>query len=379
MKTYDIAIVGAGIAGATAAYWISRTEPRASVVILERESQPGYHTTGRSAALYIETYGNAMMRALTVATGPFLKAPPAGFAEHPILTPRGVVFVARADQAHLAQELFVEGHALTPTVRLLSTAEVLALCPIVRPEAAASAVLEPDAMDIDVHALHRGYLRGARAHGTELVTDADVTSIERVAGVWRIVTRAGEFRAMRIVNASGAWADEIARLAGVQPIGLEPKRRTAITFDPPAGSPVAQWPAVGAIDETWYFKPDAGRILASPADETPMPPCDVQPDEIDIATVVERIEQATTFSIQRLAAKWAGLRSFVADRTIVIGADPREPSFFWLAGQGGYGIQTSAAAGQACAGLLANGELPERLRAFGVTAQALSPARLHTF
>ena len=332
------------------------------MVILERESQPGYHTTGRSAALYIETYGNAMMRALTVASGPFLRAPPAGFAEHPILTPRGVVFVARADQSQLAQASYAEGAALTPSVRLLTCAEVLALCPILRPQAAASGVLEPDAMDIDVHALHRGYLRGARAQGAELVTDADVTAIERVSGGWRIVTRAGEFRAARIVNASGAWADEIARMAGIQPIGLIPKRRTAITFDAPAGATVSKWPAIGAIDETWYFKPDAGRILASPADETPMPPCDVQPDEIDIATVVERVEAATTLTIARLAAKWAGLRSFVADRTIVMGADPREPSFFWLAGQGGYGIQTSAATGQAIAALLDSGELPEALR-----------------
>ena len=372
-KTYDIAIIGAGIAGASAAYFLGSGR---KVLMIERESQPGYHTTGRSAALYIETYGNAVMRALTVAGGPFLKSPPMGFTEHPILTPRGVMFIGRADQAASAEAMYKECAALTPSVRMLASREITALCPVVRPEYTACGVIEPDAMDIDVAALHAGYLRGAKSNGAELVNDADVLRIERVAGVWKITTRAGEFTAAIVVNAAGAWADAIGALAGVAPIGLAPKRRTAITFDVPSGAESSKWVAVGDVDEAWYFKPDAGRLLASPADETPSEPCDAQPDELDIAIAVDRIETATTMQIRKLHAKWAGLRSFVADRTIVIGADAAEPSFFWLAGQGGYGIQTSAAAGQSAAALITSGELPAAVRVVGVKAAELAPARL---
>jgi D-arginine dehydrogenase len=368
----EVIVIGAGIAGATAAYALAG---KRKVLVIERENQPGYHTTGRSAALYIESYGNAVMRALTVASGPFMKAPPAGFAEHPILTPRGVLLAGRADQAASAEALYAESHALTPSLRLVEGKEMLALAPVLRPEYTACGVYEPDAMDIDVNALHRGYLRGAKAHGADLVTDADVQAIERRAGRWHVRTTAGEFSAPILVNAAGAWADEIGRLAGRAPIGLVPKRRTAITFDAPAGSEVGKWAAVADVDEQWYFKPEAGRVLASPADETPMPPCDVQPDEMDMATAVERIETATTMTVKRLVAKWAGLRSFVADKTIVIGPDAAEPSFVWLAGQGGYGIQTSAAAGRVTAALIETGDLPPDVKALGVTAAMLAPER----
>lgn len=372
-NTYDIAIIGSGIAGASAAYFLGAGR---KVLLIERESQPGYHTTGRSAALYIETYGNAVMRALTVASGPFLKSPPTGFTDHPILTPRGVMFVGRADQAASAESLYKEGAALTPSVRMLEGREITALCPVVKPEYTVCGVLEPDAMDIDVASLHQGYLRGAKTNGAHLVTDADVIAIDRRNGVWEIKTRAGNFHAALVVNAAGAWADVMGTLAGLAPIGLQPKRRTAITFDAPAGHDSAKWVAVGDMDEAWYFKPDAGRLLASPADETPSDPCDAQPDEMDVAIAVDRITTATTIPIRKLHAKWAGLRSFVEDRTIVIGADPQEPSFLWLAAQGGYGIQTSAAAGQAAASLLLSGELPASLRSVGVTTEQLSPVRL---
>lgn len=370
---YDVAIIGAGIAGACAAHALA---PRRSVLMLERESQPGYHTTGRSAALFIESYGNAPMRALTVAGAPFLRSPPPGFTAHPILTPRGVLMVGSEDQRESLRTTYEDGRALTPTIRSLDADEVRALCPVLRPEHAVAGVLEPDATAIDVHALHQGYLRGARAHGATLVTDAEVRALDRTAEGWRIATSAGEFRAAIVIDAAGAWADAIAALAGIAPIGLVPKRRTALTFDPPAGLDVNAWPAVANVDYRWYIKPDAGRILASPADATPMPPCDVQPDEMDLALCVERIEQATTLPVRRLVSKWAGLRSFVADETIVIGPDPAEPRFFWLAGQGGHGIQTSAGAGAAVAALVESGDLPAGQRALGLTRDALGVARL---
>jgi D-arginine dehydrogenase len=222
--------------------------------------------------------------------------------------------------------------------------------------------------------LHQGFLRGIRAAGGEVACNAEVLALTRSGG-WQVESRAGVFRAPVVVNAAGAWADEIGRLAGARPLGLTPLRRTAITFDAPPGVAISEWPAVIDVDEQWYFKPDAGRLLASPADETPSPPCDAQPDEYDIALLVERLTQATTLKVPRLAAKWAGLRSFVADRTIALGFDTNVAGFFWLAGQGGYGIQTAPAAGRAAAALARGMELPADIGDLGVDAGQLSPSR----
>jgi D-arginine dehydrogenase len=240
----------------------------------------------------------------------------------------------------------------------------------------AGGLLEPDAMDIDVHALHQGYLRGLRARGGSLVCGAEARLLAHDGADWQVETAAGGFAAPVVVDAAGAWADELGRMAGAAPIGLVPKRRTAITFDPPAGLPIDRWPAVIDIDEQWYFKPDAGRLLASPADETPSPPCDAQPEEMDIALAVDRIERAASFRIRRIEHKWAGLRSFVADKTPVVGFDDRVEGFFWLAGQGGYGIQTSPAMGRLAAALAAGEGVPADLATLGVDAAALSPRRL---
>jgi len=243
------------------------------------------------------------------------------------------------------------------------------------PEQVAAGLLEPDAMDIDVHALHQGFLRGLRARGGGLRCDAEVRALAHDGRRWQVDCAAGRFAAPLVVNAAGAWADEIGRLAGAAPIGLVPKRRTAITFDPPAGVAIDRWPAVIDIDEQWYFKPEAGRLLASPADETPSPPCDAQPDEYDVAVLVDRLAAATTLVVPRIHSRWAGLRSFVADKTIVAGFDASVPGLFWLAGQGGYGIQTSPAVARAAAALLRGERLPQDIAALGVQAAALSPQR----
>lgn len=369
---YDVAIVGAGIAGASAAYFLA---PQARVAVLERETQPGYHTTGRSAALYSETYGNASVRSLTRASRAFYDEPPAGFAEHTLLTPRGVVFFGREDHRKMLEAHADELRATGGRIEWLAPEEIVARVPALRPAWAAVGLAEPDAEDIDVHALLSGFLRGARAAGATLITDAALEAAAYDNGGWRLTTRAGEIRAGILVNAAGAWADEVASLAGAAPLGLAPLRRTAIVFECRQFTDTARWPAAVDATEDLYFRPDAGRMLASPADETPSPPCDAQPEELDIATLIERLQKATAFDIARITARWAGLRTFAPDRSLVAGFDPTRKGFFWLAGQGGYGIQTAPAMGQLVAALIKNEPLPAALLDAGVDLSALNPAR----
>jgi D-arginine dehydrogenase len=369
---FDVAIIGSGMAGASAAYEIAAAR---KVLLLEREAHHGYHTTGRSAALFTETYGNDVIRALTAGGRRFLTEPPTGFSDTPLLSPRGVLLIGRADQMPQLAAEEARARDLAPGIRRVDADEARRLVPVLRADYVAGAVHEPQAMDIDVHALHHGFLRGARARGAEIRNRAEVVALQPTAGGWRVVSSAGSYEADIVVNAAGAWADRVGALAGAAPIGLQPKRRTAIVFQPPAGAAIAHWPAVVDIDETFYFKPDAGRILASPADETPMEPCDVQPEEIDIAIAVDRVQHAADLPVRRVERSWAGLRSFVADKSPVVGFDPLVPGFFWLAGQGGYGIQTSPAMGRLAAALLAGQAVPEDLAGLGVTAAALAPAR----
>jgi len=377
-QTCDILVIGAGIAGASAAYELSAN---ATVTVLEQESQPGYHTTGRSAALFTETYGNLTIRTLTSAGRSFMKAPPDDFGEHPLLTPRGTLLVAREDQLGTLETALAQTPVAAEPVRRIDAAEAVALNPALNPDYVAAAMFEPGAEDIDVHALHGGFLRGMRRRGGNLVTSAEVRALSRQNGVWQVETHTGRFEAPVVINAAGAWCDVIAGLAGVRPCGLVPKRRTvftfeAPTFDDPDRLDVSAWPATIDIDEQFFFKPEAGRILGSPADETPSPPCDAQPEELDLALGVDRIEKATNLTVRRLANKWAGLRSFVADKTPVAGFDPEAEGFFWLAGQGGYGIQTSPALSQTVASLISTGDLPEDLKARGLDKAMLAPDRL---
>ena len=373
MESVDFLIVGGGIAGASIGYWLAR---EGRVRLLERESQPGYHSTGRSAALFWEGYGTPQVRALTCASRRFLSAPPAGFGEHPVLTPRGALIVATRERAAALDELLAEIGPNAPAARRIDCAGALAMVPVLRREAAHAAVYEPDALDIDVHALHQGYLRGIRTAGGSVAGDAGVTAIERDRDGWRVESRAGTVRAAVLINAAGAWCDEVAAMAGAARIGLVPKRRSAFTFAPPPGSEVARWPMFIDVDESFYVKPDAGMLLGSPANADPTHPQDVQPEEMDIALAIERIESATTLAVRRPARTWAGLRSFVADGDLVGGFDPQVPGFFWVAAQGGYGIQTSAAMGEACAALAGGRPIPAHIADRGITAQTLGPARL---
>ncbi len=372
-QTADIVVIGAGMAGASAAAHLAE---RARVILLEREAQPGYHSTGRSAALFTETYGNLPVRLLTKASRDFYLAQAGGLAEHPILTPRGVLLYAPEEQLGELDAAWQEMAPLDPALRRLDGAAAAALVPVLRPGAVRAAILEPQAMDIDVHGLHQAYLRRLRRQGGRLICDAPVTALARRGGAWTAATPAGEFAAPVVVNAAGAWADEVAGLAGLPPIGLVPKRRTALIVPPPAGIEVSAWPMVIDVGETGYFKPDAGKLLVSPADETPVPPCDAQPEELDVAVAIDRLTRVTVLEVKRVERRWAGLRSFVADKTPVNGFDPLAEGFFWLAAQGGYGIQTAEGMAQTAAGLIAEGRLPARIAGFGLDAAVLSPARI---
>jgi D-arginine dehydrogenase len=373
MLTADVLVVGAGIAGASAAYELAA---QARVILIERESMPGYHSSGRSAALFTEAYGNRVVRALTVASRPFYDAPPDGFTDHPMLSPRGALFVGAGDSVDAIDRHYRECHELVARVRRIDTAEARRIVPALRESYVAGAVHEPDAMDIDIHALHQGYLRGLRARGGTLINDAELIALARKGETWRAETKAGTIEAPIVANAAGAWCDEVARLAGARPIGLVPKRRTALIFDGPGDGGFEHWPLVADVGESWYIKPESGRLLGSPADETPVPPCDVQPEELDIALTAHRIEQATTLKVGRILRKWAGLRSFVADKTLVAGFDDGAPGFFWIAGQGGYGFQTAPAMGQLTAALIQREGLPAHIAARGIATDDLSPKRL---
>ncbi len=373
----DFLIVGGGIAGASIGYWLA---PHGRVVLLERESQPGYHSTGRSAALFMESYGTPQVRALTMASRAFLDHPPAGFAEHPLLTPRGALMVAEPGQDAELEAHWEVLRTMTPHARRLNREETCALVPVFKPELVAGSVLEPDAADMDVHAIHQGYLRGMRQAGGLQVCDAPVTAMRREGAQWLVQT--GEsgpvYSAPVVINAAGAWGDQIAALAGVPAVGLQPCRRSAFTFTPPAGMDVSAWPMCIGVDESqgWYIKPDAGVLLGSPANADPVEPQDVQPEEMDIAVAMHRIEASTTLQIRRPLRTWAGLRSFVRDGDLVGGFAPGHDGFFWVVAQGGYGIQTSAAMGEACAALVRGLPLPEHIARFGLTEAMLSPARL---
>lgn len=366
----DFLVVGGGIAGASAGYFLSDF---GSVTVLEMEAVPGYHSTGRSAALFSEYYGNRVVRALTAASGEFYRTPPPGFTR-PLLTPRGVLALC----PHGAEEVFdgalATGLTAPTPVREVSADEAREYCPAVRPQWFSRAMVKPGAMDIDVDALHQGFLRGIRARGGRVVRSATVRSLTRRGG-WRAGTDAGEFAAGRVVNAAGAWADEIASLAGVRAIGLTPLRRTAAIVAAPAGADVARWPMVNDVTETFYFKPESGQLLISPSDATPAPPGDARPDELDVATAIERVRAATDLAIRHVRRAWAGLRSAVRDDTPVVGEAPDAAGFFWLAGLSGYGIQTAPAVGRLAAALTA-GEAPRVPGAAGFELASLAPGRL---
>lgn len=375
--THDVTILGAGIAGASLAWRLAAAGQR--VLLLEREAQPGYHATGRSAALFMESYGPPQVRALTRASRAFYLHPPAGFATAPLLRPRGALYVAEPGQADALAALHAELAATTPGLQRLDAAATLAHAPCLRADRVHASLYDPDTADLDVHAILHGFLRGLAAHGGVLRTGCAPVAAAHDGQGWTLGLPGGEtLRSATVVNATGAWADETAALFGARPIGIQPCRRSAFTFALPAGMDASRWPTISGVDEAtgWYIKPDAGQMLGSPANADPVPPQDVLPEALDIATGIHRIEAVTTLRIRRPSATWAGLRSFVADGEMVLGYDDDCPGFFWLAGQGGYGIQSAPGASLLAACLVQRQPLPHALAAHGVDAAALSPRRL---
>jgi D-arginine dehydrogenase len=363
-------VIGAGMAGASAAAFLAE---QGSVTLLEAEPHAGYHATGRSAATYIDTYGHPIVCAVTRAARGFFWSPPEGFAQHPLVRPRPDLQIAGPGGTAILERMMAEHGAV---LRPVDAAEARRLCPILRPEIAWQGALNPGSADIDVDGLLQGFLRMARARGARFVPEAAVTALDRAAGGWRVTTPAGVFEAPTIVNAAGAWAGRVGRLAGLGDLGLQPLRRTAVRLEPSQREGLADWAFVIDVEDRFYFKPDAGGLMLSPVDETPSEPCDAWAEELDVAYAVQAFEDATTEQVRRITHRWAGLRTFTPDRVPVVGADPREPSFFWLAGQGGYGIQTAPAMGEMVAALLCRGELPAAVRAEGVVAADLAPDRL---
>jgi D-arginine dehydrogenase len=368
----EVIVIGAGIAGVGIA---AQLGPEHRVVVLEQEAHPAYHSTGRSAAVFSESYGGATVRLLSRGSRSFLMQPPDGFANDALLLPRGFLFIARQDQCD-ALEALASLPDMRATAKRMRPDQACARMPLLRRDYVADALLDDGASDIDVHALHQGYAAMLRRNGGRLLCNARVTAIERQRHHWRVSSEAGCFEAPLLVNAAGAWADEVATLAGVARIGLQPLRRTAALVDVPQMAGMERWPLTIDIDEAFYFKPDAGRLLISPGDETPSPPCDAVPDEMDLAIAVDRIERATTLDVRRMHSRWSGLRSFVADRSPVAGFAADAPGFFWLAGQGGYGIQTAPALSRFAATQLLGQPVPDDLADLGLTAAALSAARL---
>ncbi|GLQ78843.1 FAD-dependent catabolic D-arginine dehydrogenase DauA [Mesorhizobium huakuii] len=361
-----IVVIGGGIAGLSLA---AAVRDWAEVIVLEREPHLGYHASGRSAALFTETYGNRLVRALTLASRQQIVE--GGFVAHR----RGALHVGWKGDGAAIDRLADELQALVPSVRRLSAAELHALVPAIAAEATCGGAYEPDALDIDTGKMLAACASALKAGGGTIRTGEEVRAISQDGGGLRVETSAGVYPADIVVNAAGAWVDVVAGMAGLSGLGFQPKRRTAFLFDPPAGTDIAGWPLVVDLHEQFYFKPDAGRLIGSLADETDSEPCDAWPEDIDVAIAVDRIEQATSMRIGRPSTPWAGLRTFAPDRSPVAGFDPRLPGFFWLGGQGGYGFQVSLTLARLSAALMRGEPLPEDVTALGVTAAALAPDR----
>ncbi len=370
--TFDFIVIGAGIAGASVAAELAQS---ARVALIEMERQPGMHTTGRSAAIFAPTYGPAAIRALTRASEGFYLAPPEDFATAPLLSARQTMMIAREDQID-SLNAFVAEVGTETDIRVLEHHELMREQPLLRESYVSAAVLDPSGSDIDVNGLHQGYLRMFRACGGVLHTNAPVSGLLPNSAGWRVDIPGDNLQAKVVVNAAGAWADQIGALAGAGQIGLIPKRRTALIVAAPEGRNRPDAPLTVDIDEQFYLKPESGRLLISPADETPSAPCDAQPEELDVAICIDRIQRAFDLDIRRIQTKWAGLRSFVADKSPVAGFSQFAEGFFWLAGQGGYGIQTAPALARLAASMAAKRSVPTDILAEGLSLEDLAPARV---
>lgn len=364
-------VIGGGIAGVSAAAHLA---PHGQVTLLEMESSLAYHTTGRSAALFVVNYGADGIRPLARASAAFLESPPEGAIDAPLLSDRGLLWLATADQMDGLERIAAEGRESGAGSQLVTAAEVARLLPVVNRDRITGGLYEPTARDIDVAGLHQAFVRLARRHGAQILSDERVTALDRSGSGWVVEARTVEIACDALINAAGAWGDAVATMAGVEPIGLQPMRRTA--FMVPGDESYARWPMAVDADQRFYFKPDGVQILCSLAEEAPSEPTDPRPRTEDVALAIERINEATTLAIRTVNSQWCGLRTFSPDREMVIGEDPEAPGFFWLTGQGGTGIQTSPAYGALVSSLVIGSELPTELIEAGVDPKVTDPARL---
>lgn len=371
-EVFDFAVIGAGIAGASIAAGLASG---ARVLLLEAEAQPGYHTTGRSAAVFAPNYGPAPIRALTRASQSFFQNPSDGFTDTDLLSPRQIMMLAGKTQTKGLDRLRKETPPQT-NVRHLSAAQTQAAHPLLRPSYAAGAMLDTGGFDIDVHGLHHGFLRRFHAAGGTLETGVRLDYAKFQNDHWHLEAGDNRWQARTVVNAAGAWGDEIAALFGTAKVGLWPLRRTALLINAPDGTDVDALPLTVDVDEQFYMKPDAGRLLISPANQDLSPPCDVQPDEMDVAICIDRIQGAFELSITRIEHKWAGLRSFVSDKCPVFGFATDIEGFYWAAGQGGYGIQTAPALARLAVAQLTGAPLPIDIQNQGLDPLSICPTRL---
>lgn len=344
----DVIVIGGGIAGISAAAELARGG--ADIVVLEMEPQIGYHATGRSAAIFIRNYGNATLRALNAVAEPIFEQP-GEISDKPLLSPRGELMVASEEELPIL-DAYLEG---STGIDRLSGKEAAEIVPILRADRISGAMIERNARGIDVDLLLQGYARLLRSRAGRIVTGAAVSGLSKSVGLWQVDTAQGQHSAPIVVNAAGGWADEVAALAGVRCAGLQPYRRSAAIIPAPEGHETEHWPIFGSIAETWYAKPEAGKLMVSPADEDPVAPHDAWADDMVLAEGLHRFEQAVTVPVTRVEHSWAGLRTFAPDRTPVVGFDPQATGFFWLAGQGGYGVQTAPALSRLTAALITGG------------------------
>jgi D-arginine dehydrogenase len=369
METWDAVVVGGGIAGVSAGFELARAGWK--TLILEMERQLAFHTTGRSAALYLENYGHPAVRPLSRASRPIFESPP--WAEHPLIgRRRGAITVATDSQLGELGRQAEEAAAAGTTTRMLTGEEAVELVPALRQDRVAAALWEPGAADLDVAGTHQMYVQGVRRHGGEIRRQAPVTGLVGDDGGWQVMCASRSLRTRVVVNAAGAWGDHVAELAGVPPVGLVPMRRTVFMVGSPPNA--IDWPLVIGAGHDFYFKPDGPQLLCSPSEEEPAEPGDPRPHEEDIVLAIERINTVTTLDIRSVRSSWTGLRTFAPDRSMVIGEDPAASGFFWLVGQGGTGIETAPAAAQLLSSLVIDGVAPDHLAQ--VSLAALAPGRL---
>lgn len=369
---FDVIVIGGGIAGVSIGFELSKSH---SVCLLEMESTLAYHTTGRSAATFLETYGGPEIRALTTGSRQFLENPPE-FFESELMTPRPLLQFAKLGRGSVIEQLHADVLPLVPDAELLTPEQVAEIFPVVAAGYVERGMYEPGAMELDVAGLHQGYVRGLKTNKGEIVKSAKVVALTRGTDSWTVETADGERRtATDIVDAAGAWGDVVAELAGGKPVGLMPLRRTIFMVNSPEGAGTKDLPIFGDFDQSFYIKPEGTQFLCSPADETPCPPSDAKADGLEIARAIEEINAATTLDVRSVTTAWAGLRSFVPDRNFVVGPDPDVPGFHWFIGQGGYGIQTAPAAAMAGAALVRGEQLPDELISRGLDPARLAPHR----